>query len=171
VRAAWVVLAIALALVLQTQTTLNRFMVRGAVVVDLVLVVVVYVALSSGPVTGLLAGTVAGLVQDVLSSGVVGIGGLAKTTVGFLAGIIGSQFIVTQPLSRFVVFFGATVVERVLFIGLYAVLDLRPFGTSYASVFGQAFGNAVVGIVAFQLVELLPGALERRRARTQRIRR
>ena len=29
----------------------------------------------------------------------------------------------------------------------------------------------VVGIVAFQLVELLPGALERRRARTQRIRR
>ena len=45
-KAAWVVLAVALALVLQTQTTLNRFMVRGAVVVDLVLVVVVYVALT-----------------------------------------------------------------------------------------------------------------------------
>lgn len=40
-KAAWVVLAVSLALVLQTQTTLNRFMVRGAVVVDLVLVVVV----------------------------------------------------------------------------------------------------------------------------------
>lgn len=113
----------------------------------------------------------AGLIQDALSSGVVGVGGLAKTTVGFLAGIVGSQFIVTQPLSRFVVFFGATVLERILFIGLYALLDLRPFGISYASVAGQALGNAVVGIVAFQLVELLPGALERRRARTQRIRR
>ena len=33
--------------------------------------------------------------QDALSSGVIGIGGLAKTVVGFLAGVIGQQFIVT----------------------------------------------------------------------------
>ena len=33
--------------------------------------------------------------------GVIGIGGLAKTIVGFLAGIIGTQFIVAQPLPRF----------------------------------------------------------------------
>ena len=78
---------------------------RGTVAVDLVLVVVVYVALTSGPVTGLLAGTLGGLLQDALSSGVIGIGGLAKTVVGFLAGIIGTQFIVAQPLPRFVVFF------------------------------------------------------------------
>ena len=170
-KAAWVIPAIALALVLQTQTTLGRFMIQGTVAVDLVLVVVVYVALTSGPVTGLLSGTAAGLVQDALSSGVVGIGGLAKTIVGFLAGIVGSQFIVTQPLPRFVVFFGATLLERIVFIGLYLLLDLRPFGTSYTAVAGQAVGNALVGIVAFQLVELIPGAMERRRARTQRIRR
>ena len=170
-NAAWVILAIALALVLQTQTTLGRFMIRGAVAVDLVLVVVVYVALTSGPVTGLLSGTAAGLVQDALSSGVVGIGGLAKTIVGFLAGIVGNQFIVTQPLPRFVVFFCATLLDRVVFIGLYVLLDLRSFGTSYASVAGQAVGNAVVGVVAFQLVEFLPGAMERRRTAKSRVRR
>jgi hypothetical protein len=76
------------------------------VAVDLVLVVVVYVALTSGPATGLLSGTFAGLAQDALSSSVIGIGGLAKTLVGFLAGIIGTQFIVTASLPRFVVFFG-----------------------------------------------------------------
>ena len=47
------------------------------------LIVVVYVGIKSGPVTGLLAGTVAGLIQDALSSGILGIGGLAKTLVGF----------------------------------------------------------------------------------------
>ena len=57
--------AVALAL----QTTLARLVVRGTVAVDLVLVVVVYVALTSGPATGLLTGTFAGLVQDALSSG------------------------------------------------------------------------------------------------------
>jgi rod shape-determining protein MreD len=169
VRAAGVFLAVALAVALQT--TLARFVIRGLVAVDLVLVAVVYVALTSGPVTGLLTGTFAGLVQDALTTGVVGIGGLAKTVVGFLAGIVGTQFIVTQPLPRFVVFFGATVLHAIIYIGLYVLLDLRHFGTPVAAVAGQATGNAVVGVVAFQLVELLPGAVERRRAARTRLRR
>jgi rod shape-determining protein MreD len=169
VKTAGVILAIALALVLQT--TLTRFIVRGTVAVDLVLVVVVYVALSSGSVTGLLAGTFAGLIQDSLATGLIGIGGLAKTLVGFLAGIIGTQFIVARPLPRFVVFFAATVLHQTVTIGLGVLLGLRPFGSPYAAVAGQALGNAVVGVAAFQLVELLPGAVERRRAARSRLRR
>ena len=168
-KAAGAILAVAVALALQT--TLARFLVRGSVAVDLVLVAVVYVALSSGPVTGMLTGTFAGLIQDALSSGVIGIGGLAKTIVGFLAGVIGTQFIVAQPLPRFVVFFSATLLHAVIFMGLYILLDMRQFDTPYAAALGQAVGNAVVGVVTFQLVELLPGAVERRRARSSRLRR
>lgn len=168
-KAAGVILAVAVALALQT--TLAGFVLGSTVAVDLALVVVVYVALSWGPVTGLLTGALAGLVQDALASGVIGIGGLAKTVVGFLAGIIGTQFIVARPLPRFVVFFSATVVHALIFVGLYVLLDLRHFGTPYAAVLGQAAANAVVGLVAFQLVELLPGALERRRLQKNRLRR
>jgi len=169
VRAAGVTLAIAVALVLQT--TLTRFLVRGTIAVDLVLVVVVYVALMSGPVTGLLTGTVAGLLQDSLSTGVIGIGGLAKTVVGFLAGIVGTQFIVARPVPRFLVFFAATMLHQAITIGLGVVLGLRTLGSPYAEIGGQALGNAVVGVAAFQLVELLPGAVERRRAAKTRLRR
>jgi rod shape-determining protein MreD len=169
VRAAGIIVAVAVALALQT--TLSRVAIRSTVAVDLVLVVVVYVALTSGPASGLLTGAFAGLVQDSLSSSVIGIGGLAKTIVGFLAGIIGSQFIVAQSLPRFVVFFGATVLHAVVFMGLYVLLGLRQFGTPYAAVAGQAAANAVIGVVAFQLVELLPGAVERRKARSTRLRR
>jgi len=169
VRAAGILVAVAVALALQT--TLSRIAIRSTVAVDLVLVVVVYVALTSGPATGLLTGAFAGLVQDSLSSSVIGIGGLAKTIVGFLAGIIGSQFIVAQSLPRFVVFFGATVLHAIVFMGLYVLLGLRQFGTPYAAVTGQAAANAVIGVVAFQLVELLPGAVERRKARSTRLRR
>ena len=115
---------------------------RGTVAVDLVLVVVVYVALTFGPATGLLSGTLAGLVQDALSSGIIGIGGLAKTLVGFLAGIIGTQFIVTAPLPRFVVFFAATVAARGHVHG--AVRAARTCGISarrMAAVAGQALGQ------------------------------
>ena len=168
-KAAGIIVAVAVALALQT--TLSRMAVRSTVAVDLVLVVVVYVALTSGPATGLLTGAFAGLVQDSLSYSVIGIGGLAKTIVGFLAGIIGSQFIVAQPLPRFVVFFGATVLHAIVFMGLYVLLGLRHFGTPYAAVAGQAAANAVIGVVAFQLVELLPGAVERRKAQRGRLRR
>ena len=168
-RAAGVILAVVAALALQT--TLARFLVRGAAAIDLVLVVVVYVALISGPATGLLTGTFAGILQDALSHGIIGIGGLAKTIVGFLAGVVGTQFIVANSLPRFVVFFGATVLHAVVFMGLYVVLDVRHFGTPYAAVAGQATANAIVGVVAFQLVELLPGAVERRRAARSRLRR
>jgi rod shape-determining protein MreD len=170
VKAVGIFLAIGLALALQT--TIARYVTGGTVAVDLVLVVVVYVALTSGSVAGMLTGTVAGLIQDSLSStGLIGIGGLAKTIVGFLAGVIGTQFIVSQAPSRFVVFFAATVLNAVIFMGLYELLGLRDFGTPYGKVLEQAFANAVVGTVAFQAAELLPGAVERRRLHRPRPRR
>ena len=168
-KAAGILLAIALAQALQT--TIARYITGGTVGVDLVLVVVVYVALTSGSVAGLLTGTVAGLIQDSLSTGLIGIGGLAKTIVGFVAGIIGTQFIVSQPLPRFLVFFVATVAHQAITIGLGVVLGQRSFGTPYAAVAGEALGNAVVGVAAFQLAELLPGAVERRRMGKSRLRR
>jgi rod shape-determining protein MreD len=163
VKAAGVFIAIALALALQT--TLARFVVGGTAVIDLVLVVVVYVALTTGPATGMLAGSVAGLIQDALSSGVIGIGGLAKSIVGFVAGVIGQQFIVTAALPRFVMFLAATVVHSAVFMGLYILLGLRSFSSPYAAVMSQAVGNAIVGVIGFTMIEALPGVMERRRVR------
>jgi rod shape-determining protein MreD len=125
--------------------------------------VVIYVALTTGPVTGMLAGSAAGLIQDALSSGVIGIGGLAKSIVGFLAGMIGQQFIVTAALPRFVMFMGATLLHAAVFMGLYTALELRTFSSPYAAMLTQAVGNATVGMIAFAIVEALPGMIERRR--------
>jgi rod shape-determining protein MreD len=162
VKAVGVFIAIALALALQT--TLARFLVGGSAAIDLVLVAVVYVALTTGPVTGMLAGSVAGLIQDALSSGVIGIGGLAKSIVGFLAGAFGQQFIVTAALPRLVMFVAATALHAAVFMGLYEVLGLRAFPSPWKAVTTQALGNALVGIVAFTIIEALPGMIERRRA-------
>ena len=160
-KTAGVFIAIALALALQS--SLGRFVVRGTVALDLVLIVVVYVALTTGPVTGMLAGSVAGIAQDALSSGTLGIGGLAKTIVGFAAGVIGQQFIVTAAFPRFVMFVAATIVHAALFMGLYVLLGLREFPSPWVAVFGQSVANAVVGMIAFTIIEALPGAMDRRR--------
>jgi rod shape-determining protein MreD len=159
-RIVWLGAATALALALQT--TLGRVF-SGLPIVDLIVVVVVYAALSGGPVQGLVAGTLAGLAQDTLSTGVVGVGGLAKTIIGFLAGVVGTQFIVAQAPSRFIVFFLATLLHAGIFMGLYELLDLRDFGFPYGTVLEQGLANGLVGIVVFQVIELLPSIAERRR--------
>jgi rod shape-determining protein MreD len=163
VKALGVIIAIALALALQT--TLARFLVAGTVALDLVLVVVVYVALTSGPVTGMLAGSLAGIIQDALSSGVIGIGGLAKCIVGFFVGAIGQQFIVTAALPRVVMFLGATAAHATIFMGLYVLLGLRSFPNPWAAILSQALGNAAVGMIAFAIIESVPGIAEKRRVR------
>jgi rod shape-determining protein MreD len=161
VRIAGVLIAIALALALQT--TLARFVVGGTTAIDLVLVTVVYIALTSGPVSGMLAGSLAGLIQDQLSTGVLGIGGLAKAIVGFAVGAIGQQFIITAALPRLVTFLGATAAYQVIFMGLYVALGLRSFPSPWKAIATQALGNALVGMIAFTIIEAFPGVMERRR--------
>lgn len=153
---------VAAALVLQT--TLARFLVRGSIGVDLVLVAVVFLSLRAGPAPGILSGTVAGLAQDALTTGIVGIGGLGKSVVGYLAGIVGRAFIVAQPLPRFLVFFAATILEMTIITLFHVALDPGPKAVPVGAIVAQAFGNSLVGVVLFQVVESVPRAIERRRA-------
>ncbi len=156
--------AAAILIALALQTTLAGLVIRGTAAIDLILIVVVYLALKSGPVTGLVAGTVAGLIQDALSAPILGIGGLAKTMVGFLSGVLATQFILDGPLPRFVLLVMATALHAGIFMGLYVLLDLRQFPDPVPAVIGQALGNGFVGVVGFQLIEWLPGFVDRRRA-------
>ncbi len=161
-RGVWLVVALAVAVVLQT--TLAGFVGHTALTVDLVLVVVVYVALTSGPVAGLLAGTAGGLVQDALSSGILGMGGLTKTLVGFLAGRFGTQFIVTATVPRFLVIAAASAAHSGMFMGAYTLLGLRTFPNPWAAIALQALGNGLLGVVGFRVAEWVPRIQERRRS-------
>jgi hypothetical protein len=171
--------ALFIAIALAAQTTLTRFLPPGAHLIDLVFVAVVFISLTGGPVAGLMAGALAGLVQDSLAAtgisviavgagvatarSIIGIGGLAKSFVGFITGIVGSQFIVVRPIPRAFVFFTATVAHAIIFLGIYSVLDPGYGDVTYGTIFSQAGANAVVGVLIFQLSETLPGAVDRRR--------
>jgi rod shape-determining protein MreD len=165
-RAAGVLVALVAALALQT--TLAGLSIGGTTAVNLVLVGVIYVALAFGPGMGLLAGTAGGLAQDALAGGVIGLGGFAKTLIGFFVGALGMQFIVSQPLPRFVMFAGATLVHEVVFQGLAALAESRPFRLQASAALLQAGVNAVLGVTVFQLVEGVPGYMQRRRARVSK---
>lgn len=158
-KTAVVIGALAVALVLQT--TLAGMSLAGGTRVNLVLVAVIYAALAFGPVFGLLAGCAAGLVQDAIAGGMIGIGGLSKTLVGFFVGVLGAQFIVTTPVPRFLMFFGASMVHELCFQGLYALVESRPLRFDVSGTVIQALVNGAVGISAFLLAERGPEMFQR----------
>lgn len=164
-KVAWVGLALGLALVLQT--TLASMVGGAGAPVDLVLVVVVAVAVAQGPIAGLWAGTVGGLLQDALSGGVIGVGGLAKTLVGYLVGQFGSRFMFARSWHHGLVFFVATLVHAGCFIGVLSLLsDVGPL-RSYGAVLTEATANAAAGVMVALALQVGPGAIQRRRRRRQ----
>lgn len=158
-KAAGLVVVIAVAVALQL--SLTRFTVGSRWLFDLVLVAVVYVALRWGPTAGVIGGTLGGLLQDALSGTTIGVGGLAKTVVGFATGVIGSQFIVTRPLPRMLMVAGATVVARLMMIGLFGVIDGHWPDVSWLGMLAETGLNALAGFLVFQGAESLPGMLRR----------
>lgn len=155
----------ALVVALLFQTTLAGMSLEGGTLVNFVLIAVVYIALALGPMTGLLAGAAAGLVQDAVAGGVVGIGGLSKTLVGFLVGVLGAQFIVSQPIPRFVMFVGATLLHEVCFQSLYALVEGHALRFGWTTILTKAAINGIIGILAFQVIEGAPRWSQRRYAR------
>ena len=156
-----VVVAVVASVILQA--TLARYMVGGRWVFDLVLVGVVYAALQQGAVAGMLAGTFGGLLQDTLSGGILGVGGLTKTITGYVTGGLGTQFVVSKPYAKAVIVAGATVVNRLMTIGLDGLIHQAWPAVSWLAILGEAGANTVFGFAVFVAAAALPDAMSRGR--------
>jgi rod shape-determining protein MreD len=157
-----IVLTVGIALVLQM--VVARFTIGGHWIFDLVLIAVVLSGFEWGPPAGILAGTIGGLAEDLLSGGVVGVGGLAKTLVGFAAGAIGTQFVLTTAPGRTLILAGASVVNRLLMLALYGVIDQQWPRVSWTGMLTETAINSLCGWLVFHGLNTLPGTLERRRS-------
>ena len=156
------VLILALGVALVLQSTLSG-MVGGTLAVNLVLVAIVYLALAYGAVTGMMAGTLGGLAQDAVAGGIVGIGGMSTTIIGFAVGVLSSQFNLSTTVPRLVMFVAATFLHVVMFKGLHAMIGGRPFALHWSATLIEALINGLIGVTAFMLVERGPEAMQRRR--------
>jgi rod shape-determining protein MreD len=96
------VMLVALSLVcLLAQTTVMPHLAILSIVPDLVLIWIVYVAITYGQVQAMTIGFLLGVLLDVLSSGdtMLGLSALTKTVAGFLAGYSYNENKIAQYLS------------------------------------------------------------------------
>jgi len=127
-------------------------------VLDLPLLLTIYFGLSRrNPSTGLLLGMGIGLLQDSLSGPTVplGLNGIAKTIVGYLASSIGARLDTEHPIARFaltILFFG---VHQGLIVLTRRLLLAQPEAWFTMHLAVGAAVNAIVGIPLFMLLDRL----------------
>lgn len=123
---------------------------------DLPLLITIYFGLSRrNPSTGLLLGMVIGLLQDSLSKTPLGLFGIAKTLIGYLASSIGARLDTEHPAARFAltgVFFALhqgiiVLVQRLL------LAHAEPWFTIRLAI--AALVNATVGVVLYFFLDRL----------------
>ena len=148
-------IAAVVAAALAAQTTVPRF-VDAAANVDLPLVAVVFAGLTGGPLVGLWTGTVGGLAQDLLSGGVLGVNGLAKSLVGAWAGWMSIKFITFQPWRRAVIVGAATLANAACVVGVYALVTTPGPSAHLRGVAIQGSANATIGILATAIARWAP---------------
>jgi rod shape-determining protein MreD len=127
-------------------------------ILDLPLLVTIYFGLSRrNPSTGLLLGMVIGLLQDSLSGPTVPLGlyGIAKTVIGYLASSIGSRLDTEHPAARFSLIMAFFVVHQAVIVLTRRLLLAQPEPWVNWALLIAAAVNAVVGVFLFLLFDRL----------------
>jgi rod shape-determining protein MreD len=154
-RTGAILIATLLALVIQAWFPLHF---ARAALLDLPLLVTIYFGLSRrNPSTGLLLGTTVGLLQDSLSGPTVPLGlfGIAKTVIGYLASSIGARLDTEHPAARFALTAGFFIIHQGLVTMTRRILLAQPEPWFNLHLFGAALLNGLVAVFLFVLLDRL----------------
>jgi rod shape-determining protein MreD len=123
---------------------------------DLPLVITVYFALDRrSPIQGTIMGATMGIFEDALSHHPIGINGVAKTVVGFLAASIGTLIDVEEQTVRLILNFLFSLLSGALYVLIYRVLLGLDLEWSWLNELFKAIGNSLFAVVLFPALDRL----------------
>jgi rod shape-determining protein MreD len=139
------------------ETTVFNYLAVAGVKPDLMLIVVIYLGLNKGALTGEISGFVAGFLQDIFSGGLIGTNALIKMIIGNAVSLghnkLAFENIITQAVLTVVV----TLVGVVLTIFLNMIFAGPGFYYSRVIINGliASLYNAVLAIFIFRFLDNL----------------
>ena len=123
---------------------------------DLPLVITVYFALGRrSPIQGTLLGAAMGIFEDALSHRPIGVNGIAKTAVGFLAASVGIRIDVENFTIRLMLNFLLSLLSSALYLLVYRVLLGFELEWNWFTQLYIAIGNSAIALVLFPLLDRL----------------
>jgi len=121
---------------------------------DLPLVITVYFALGRrSPIQGTIMGCIVGLFEDALTHHAIGINGIAKTVVGFMAASVGIRIDVENRIIRVGLILLLSLLSSSLTVFVNRFLLGLAVEQNWLNDFYIALGNAAIALVAFPVLD------------------
>jgi rod shape-determining protein MreD len=124
-------------------------------ILDLPLIVTIFFAVSRrSPIAGIFTGTVIGLLQDALTNQPIGVNGMAKALIGYVAASIGVQVDVDNISTRVLMNFGFSLLQSlILYLINSRLLGLSGYHVLWLHELIRALLNTVVAIPLFLMLD------------------
>ncbi len=123
--------------------------------IDFPLVVVVYIALQRDAWQALIVGTIAGLVVDAASGGLIGAGGFAKTLTAYIVYLAATRVNLENPLLRIPVLAAAAVGDAAIYVFWHRSLGYPPLAPFVQTLSYRLIGTTIVGTFVFYMMDSL----------------
>ena len=138
--------------------------------IDFPLVVVVYIALQRDAWQALVVGTLAGLIVDAASGGLIGAGGFSKTLTAYIIYFAATRVNLENPLLRIPVLAAASLLDSAIYVFWHRVMGYPPVAPFVQTMSYRLIATTVVGTLFFFLLDALLGErnAQRRQFATRR---
>ncbi len=123
--------------------------------IDLPLLVTIYYGITRRePVSGTLVGMMIGIAQDGLTHHALGIFGISKAVIGYMAASLGVRVDTENHGARLLLTFGFTLAQTAILWLLQRHMLGQPYAWHGVHELIRAVTNAVVGVVLYALLDL-----------------
>ncbi len=121
--------------------------------IDFPLLVVVYIALQRDAWKALIVGTIAGLVVDAASGGLIGAGGFSKTLTAYIVFLAATRINLENPLLRIPVLAAAAVMDAAIYVFWHRSLGYPPLAPFVQTLSYRLIGTTIVGTFVFYMLD------------------
>lgn len=144
-------ITIALIIAIALQWTL-RNVAEPFAYIDFPLIIVVYAALQRNSMKAILFGTVAGLLMDALSGGLLGANGFSKTLIAYIVSEIVRRVYLDNLLLQIPVIAGACFLNSLVFYGVHRLLGQVPDAPAVTTIAYSVIGTTIAGTIVYLIL-------------------
>ena len=123
--------------------------------IDFPLVVVVYIALQRDAWQALVVGTLAGLIVDAASGGLVGAGGFSKTLTAYIIYFAATRVNLENPLLRIPVLAAGSLLDSAIYVFWHRVMGYPPAAPFVQTMSYRLIATTVVGTLVLFILDAL----------------
>lgn len=121
--------------------------------IDFPLVVVVYIALQRDAWQALVVGTMAGLIVDATSGGLIGAGGFSKTLTAYVIYFAATRVNLENPLVRIPVLAAASVMDASIYVFWHRLMGYPPAVPFMQTLSYKLIATTAVGTLVLYMLD------------------